>query len=492
MEQLMAKILFLGVILSFCGVNIYAQDGDSDVSRSIVRIYSVFADYDYLSPWQMRSQRERTGSGGIIDGNKILTNAHIVSNALFIQVRKAGEAKRYTARVSVISHASDLAVLEVEDVGFFKNTPYLEIGTLPPVRSRVAVYGFPTGGDELSITEGVVSRIEHRYYTHSNARLLVGQIDAAINPGNSGGPVLKDNKIVGVAFQAMLLGDNIGYMIPEPVITHFLQNTINGVYQGIPELGVDVQKMNNRHLREKYGVKEPTTGVLITHITHLSSAHGKLLVGDVITEIGGVSVENDGSVEFRRGERTDFNFVVQNKRIGDNIEVTVIRNGEKRRVVVNLHSTINSNRLVHHQQYDIAPTYFIYGGFVFSVVTQNYLKEWGRSWFEKAPLPLLNYYFNGRRTKEREEIVVVIKVLADKLTEGYQSDRNFVISKINGEAIKNIRHALAILDNAKGDFVTIEAEDGDMYVLNRKKAMERNPSILKKFRISSDRSEDLR
>ena len=78
------------------------------------------------------------------------------------------------------------------------------------MRDKVAVYGFPTAGDEMSITEGVVSRIEQRNYAHSNANLLTCQIDAAINPGNSGGPVIKNDRIAGVAFQSSMRGENIG------------------------------------------------------------------------------------------------------------------------------------------------------------------------------------------------------------------------------------------------------------------------------------------
>ena len=78
--------------------------------------------------------------------------------------------------------------------------------------------GFPIGGERLSITEGVVSRIEMFSYAHSQRCLLGVQIDAAINDGNSGGPVLRGGQLAGIAFQALESGENIGYAIPVPVI----------------------------------------------------------------------------------------------------------------------------------------------------------------------------------------------------------------------------------------------------------------------------------
>ena len=63
-------------------------------------------------------------------------------------------------------------------------------------------YGFPAGGEQISYTRGVVSRIEVEGYVHiGNRAFLAVQTDAAINPGNSGGPVIQDDKVVGVAFE---------------------------------------------------------------------------------------------------------------------------------------------------------------------------------------------------------------------------------------------------------------------------------------------------
>lgn len=61
-------------------------------------------------------------------------------------------------------------------------------------------------------------------YSHGRTALLAIQVDAAINSGNSGGPVLLGDRVVGIAFQCLTSGDNIGYIIPVPVINHFLED----------------------------------------------------------------------------------------------------------------------------------------------------------------------------------------------------------------------------------------------------------------------------
>ena len=91
------------------------------------------------------------------------------------------------------------------------------------MQEQVLVVGYPTGGDNTSITSGVVSRVEVTQYVHAASHLMAIQIDAAINPGNSGGPALRGDVVVGVAFQNLPHADNIGYIIPLPVVRRFLR-----------------------------------------------------------------------------------------------------------------------------------------------------------------------------------------------------------------------------------------------------------------------------
>ena len=89
----------------------------------------------------------------------------------------------------------DLAILVVGDPAFFEDTVPVQFGGLPRINSTVQTCGFPMGGRQISITEGVVSRLETSVYSHSQAaQHLVVQTDAAINPGNSGGPVFQGGK----------------------------------------------------------------------------------------------------------------------------------------------------------------------------------------------------------------------------------------------------------------------------------------------------------
>lgn len=459
------------------------------VREAMVKIYTTYNRYNYYEPWKMRNQEQRSGSGCVISGRRILTNAHVVGDQTFIQVRRAGGAQKYTAEVEIVAHECDLAILRVDDHSFFSGVKPLEIGALAEVRDKIAVYGFPAGGDELCITEGVVSRVGHRKYTHSSAYLLTCQIDAAINPGSSGGPVIRDEKIVGVAFQAGS-GENISYMVPTLVINHFLKDIKDGKYEGIPGLGISWQRMESPDIRAKYNMSEKQTGVLVNNIYPDSAASGILQSGDIILSIDGERIEDDGKIEFRKGERTFFEYLVQRKYINDTAKIEILRDNKIMNIEIKLTKPVNSGRLVPHEQYDVAPTYYILGGLVFEPLSVNFLKEWG-SWYDNAPMNLVNYYYYGEATDEQREIIVLVEVLADEINVGYHNWRYKVVAYVNGKRISTMEDLVSALEEHTGKYHIIVDEWGYKIVMEKNKVDENSKRILKRYRVSSDRSGDL-
>jgi S1-C subfamily serine protease len=123
---------------------------------------------------------------------------------------------------------SDLALLDVHldapgASDFWVGIPPLEFGDVPALREHITVIGYPTGGDNISVTTGVVSRVDITEYTHGGTKLLAVQIDAAINGGNSGGPAFQGTRVAGVAFETLNDAENIGYLIPGPIVKQFLR-----------------------------------------------------------------------------------------------------------------------------------------------------------------------------------------------------------------------------------------------------------------------------
>jgi S1-C subfamily serine protease len=466
----------------------------ADPRAAMVKIFTVQDPPSYQTPWNREGPGHYSGSGCIVAGGRILTNAHVVSDQTFLQVRRTGRARKHTARVVAVSHDADLALLAVDDPAFAEGVTALEFGELPEVRETVAVYGFPEGGDTLSITEGVISRIEHSRYAHSTIELLAAQIDAAVNPGNSGGPVIHKRRVVGVVMQILQNSEGIGYMVPMPVVRHFLDDVADGRYDGFPEDGILFQPMENGALRRRHGLGAGDTGVLVTWVRPGMPGHGKILPGDVITAVDGHAVGDDGTVEFRPGERTRADHFTQMHQVGETLQVGLRRGGRPMTLPLRLDRPWGANMLVPRLQYDRAPSYYIYGGLVFSTLTLNYLMTWGEKWENDAPGNLLHLLINDRPEVAGEEAVVLINVLPSEINAGYEAAINARIVTVNGRKVRNLADLVRIVegDGTSGPFVEFVDAHGHAMVLERKAAADARQEILGTYAIAADRSPDLR
>src|SRR3954451_19242656 len=149
-------------------VPVAPQKGNGKVQKSVVRITTTGVEPDYKAPWNSGAIGRGIGAGFLIDGTRILTNAHVVSNTRYLTVERDGDPNKYPARVLFVAHDCDLALITVDSPEFFKDMIPLNFGGIPELESTVSAYGYPIGGERMSVTTGIVSRIDFQLYTHSS------------------------------------------------------------------------------------------------------------------------------------------------------------------------------------------------------------------------------------------------------------------------------------------------------------------------------------
>ncbi len=459
----------------------------SDIEDAVVKIYTMSSAPDYYSPWALLSPKQGTGSGAIISGNRIITNGHVIQHASYIQVQRHGKPQRVRARVQQAIHDADLAVLTVDDPSFFKGVTTLDFGELPASQAEVKVYGFPIGGKSLSVTKGVVSRVENVNYVHSGINLLAGQIDAAINPGNSGGPVIQDGKIVGIVMQGRRDADNIGYMVPVNVIQHALDDIADNRYDGFPSLGIASQGMEGAAMKKRHGLGPEQSGQLVYHIVPGSNADGSLQVQDVILSINGHIVADDGSIELRGFERTTMHYLISKLQIGEALQMHILRNGQEMDIAIPLDDSARDNRLVPLIDYEAKPQYFIYGGLVFVNLSTNLLTRWGGSWQARAPRNLTDYLRFNEPREDIDEVVILLRVLPADVNVGYHGWSNWVVRNVDQKPIRNLKDLIETIEQSQDDFINLSNERGASIVLDRQQVASEGPTILKRYKITNDR-----
>ena len=449
------RLLPLLLSLTFCGA-LSAQLKEPPVDPigtivpaptiydSVVKIEVATQVPDYRTPWNSGRFSGGTGTGFIIGPNQILTNAHVVSDNRRLLVTRRGSSQKHVALVKFVAHDCDLALIELQDFKPFEGLPHLKIGGMPKLESRVSAIGYPVGGERLSVTQGVVSRIDFSSYSHSRADShLVIQIDAAINPGNSGGPVVQDGKVVGVAFQGNTQADNVGYIIPTPVVKRFLTDISDGKYDHYMDLGISTFPLFNPAMRRAFDLPEDGKGILVANVVPDGPSDGALKKGDVLLSIEGNAIDSAGNISIG-GEFVDMNEIVERKFAGDKVTFELIRKGQKVKKELTLKKFPYSR--IYAIQYEQIPRYSFFAGLVFQPLDLNLFASYK---FDNRRLrQIYADYISEGLFREMEDVVVLTRVEKDRLTTRMGGFSGLVVEEVNGTKIKNLRQLHELLNAA--------------------------------------------
>ena len=459
----------------------------------MVKVFASERSPDVFRPWQKQAPREETGSGVVIEGKRILTAYRAVrfSNDIQIQANQAGD--KIPATLELASEQMDLAVLKLSDETFFDtHPPLVRAPGVPSIKDPVFVYGFPVGGTSLSITKGIISRIEFTQYNFPTYGLRI-QIDAAINAGNSGGPAVAADKMVGLALNHLGGTENIGYIVPNQEIEIFLSNLAAGKYQSKPGFYDSTHTLQNTALRPFLKLAKTDEGTLVDKADTDDPSY-PLKEWDLIEKVGDYAVDDQGMVH--EGElRLDFRYAVQKDTVNGRVPMDIVRAGQH----LHLQVPIPYGREMAIPGVAGAyPPYFIFGPIVFTKATQAL----SAAFFRDANLmggltwnasPLLNR--RGDRTAfPGEEIVVVpCPFFPSKLGEGYDRPYFQTLVSVNGVPVRNLTHLVELLRDAKTDYVTFRfaERNKENLVIPRKEAIDATDQILSDNGVRAQASPEL-
>lgn len=476
------NIIFILTLLLSLSISINAS---GEIEESVIKIYCASQSYIFNRPWKKSNIKTGIGSGFLIKGNRILTNAHVVSNARYIEVQTFLSSSKFIAEVEFISHNSDLAILKVKDKQFFKGLVPLELGPLPELNSEVTTYGYPMGGVQLSVTRGVVSRIEMHTYSHSGMdQHLTIQTDAAINPGNSGGPVIQKGKVIGVAFQGMRQADNVGYMIPSIVVQQFLEDIKNGKVDGFSELAVEYAEFcENPTFRKLIGLPKDLSGVVVTRLYPNMPAYKKLKQLDVILSIDGNKITNDGFI-FLEDRKVKFFEAVERHQVGSMIPLEIWR--DKKKIKLQLKASTWKLPIPSRNPHGVIPKYFIFGGLAFTTLSKGYIAASG-GW-KSLSLSLRKLYLEAHteeKYSKHKEFPVLTERLPDRINVNMEEYVGQVVESVNGKKVHSLMEFKNKLEKSEKDLIEIRFIGYDVpLIISKKDAFAQSDDILNKYHIT--------
>ena len=455
--------------------------------EGIVKVEASSLSPNYLAPWNTGRPNSGTGTGWLVGKNRFMTNAHVVENATRLLIRLPSDPKPYEAKVLFVAHDADLAIIEPIDQAAFNHLKPFVLSGIPALNTEVIAVGYPIGGDRLSVTRGVVSRIDFNAYSHTmvDAHLTV-QVDAAINPGNSGGPVLQNGKVVGVAFQGFngATAQNVGYMIPVPVITRFLKDVEDGHYDHYVDLSINHFPIENPGQRKALGLPDDGLGVFISTVHSAGSSYPLVQNGDVLLSIDGLPIYSNGLIRLE-GELVDLNEIVERKFKGDKVQLGLLRAGKKISVEIQLKRF--TPMVSTGKQYLQQAPFVMYAGIVFQPLSRDLFEAYSMT------DSVVHYYYreflNSELYAEKPEVVILTSVLPDQINTHWSAYKQSVIDEINGMKIRRLSDvpvALAKKGN-KPDFIELKIIGSNRpLVMSREQAQLAHPKIMAKYGIYLD------
>ena len=312
---------------------------NSDIIEAVERVSDAVVGVINLRQGNFWSttQGEGTGSGVIYkktnDHAYVVTNHHVVEGAQQIEV-SLSDGSRVEAKLLGSDVITDLAVLRISSEGVnavaeFGNSELLRVG-----EPAIAI-GNPLGLQfSRTVTQGIISATERSVPVDLNKdgridwEAEVLQTDAAINPGNSGGALINiQGQVIGI--NSMKMGgsiEGIGFSIPSAIATPIINDLeVYGEVQR-PQMGVVIRSLSevpSLHWQETFNLPESVKGgVVLERVETMTPAErAGLEQYDVIVELDGEPIRDTHDLR---------KFLYTKKKIGDDLEVTFYRDGQRK------------------------------------------------------------------------------------------------------------------------------------------------------------------
>jgi len=404
-----------------------------------VRINATIQGYSEIQPWERKQPHQRRGLGALLDNDLILTTSEMVTNQVYLELESADGSKKIPAKVIAVDRDVNLALVTSEKPAsetFLKDLVALQLAPPLKLHAKVQTWQLERNGQSTS-TDTSISAVDvvasysggKRFFSY----LVKGSLQSATNSFTV--PVLAEGMLAGL-LTTYNAKEQISEVVSSTIINQFLENARNPQYQGFPALGIAGTQMPNDFFRNWLGMTDDEGGIYITKVAPNSSAESiGLQIGDVILEIDGYTLDRKGYyTDPMYGKLTWTHLIRGSKLVGDTTLIKIKRKGEIIKKEVTLKPV--PNLLVPKEFSPQGPQYLIKGGVIFQQLTAQFLKAFGAEWSSRAPLNLLDIYYNSQNYEDTiSEAVIITGIIPSEGTVGYENIRNSLVKEINGVAI---------------------------------------------------------
>ncbi len=464
--------------------------------EAIVKVLATSADFNWLEPYQTPDQAQACGSGFFIDDQgRMLTNYHVVGNALRVQIQTStlGQEK-FDCEVVGVCPDRDLALIKIKENDFkklksrAKVLKHLEFGDSDEIQKgwSVCALGFPLGVNTLKATVGVISGWQEIAVGERGETLSCLETTAPINPGSSGGPAVdKNGKVIGLNFAGIDKAQNIGYVLP----INEMKSAIKAMHENKlilkPYLGI-IPQDSSEDLAEY--LNNPTPNGLYVRKILKNSLAEKIGIkeGDMIYEFNDSIVDNHGDVNVAwRGDKISCSNIFGRLDDGDDISFVIYRNGEKIILNSKFDSEISTPIRFFYPGYEKID-YEIFGGFVVMELTLNHIM------LLLKINPSLIMYAKPENVDKTVLLITSLQPTSEAHRHGLV-DKGKVLTEINGKKVSSLTSLREEISSSfDKKFVTIKSDDHSFTALSMQDILANEERLSKTYKYKPEHSTTLK
>jgi S1-C subfamily serine protease len=428
----------------------WADAVSATYDKQIVSLQVTHQSFDEHRPWTKGTPNTRIGSAVVLEGNQLLTEAKLIRDAILIQLQKNGGAARVPARVVHVDADIDLALLEVDEPGFFDDLQPVRFAKSAPGEGTVHLARWRNQQYETS--ESQIAGINVRENPTGSITHAFLSLSTDLSNGGWAEPVFDDGELVGLS---ILQNGQLASVIPVELLSAYVRIARSDDDTGFPSFRPYWQFGQDPAMAAYLGLTGEPRGVVLRFIPWGSTGCDALKPWDLILSVEGHDLDALGNYEHPRyGQLAFQHIVVDSRRTGDVVRFRILRNGKELDLDVELRRNPGADWLIPERRDQSAPPYLIAGGLVLRELDGNYLRSWGDEWRKNAPSDLVQRYDRERefQTAQRRRILLLSRVLPDRYNLGYHELANLALTEINGRSVDSVADADEAFRHPLGGF----------------------------------------
>ncbi|MFO7871621.1 MAG: trypsin-like peptidase domain-containing protein [Kiritimatiellia bacterium] len=436
-----ALILFTILELFFC-----ASTQAVSYADFLVDVIVTYQETDPLLPWQKTTPLGRHGYGTVIKNGHILTTESLVRNHTLIEIRRPGRGKKLKVSPLQIDSQANLAILAPPEDRMTRGLSPVPLASAVSLKDAVRIIQTDENG-KVQIGNGKVIQVAVKQLPSSTSQMLSCILLTDLNVGGAGAPViLEDGSLAGLMI-SYNSSSRTGDMLPCQVLSHFVEDAVNPPYRGFASAGFIWSPLINPAKRRLLNVPDEESGILVLACIPGTGAAESLKPNDVILEWNGFAVDSLGYYKDPHFGRLAFSYLIKGRaEPGDAVSLRIVRDRESMDLDISLSRLLDTDALIPENITGSQPEHLVEGGFVLRELTGRYLRSHGRRWQYALDSRLVHMYLTRRYSPDRpgDRIVILSRVLPDRVNVGYQDTRNVPVRRVNGRKVRNMKDVFRI------------------------------------------------